>query len=135
VEEMSQLLGGSIPLPRAYIRAEDHLALGRPPPPPSATGNAVILRNHGPVACGRDLPEAMLSLRCWKRRAGYTCRPSARRSPFLPFRTNRWPANGTGTFINTAKKTRDAEGSRTAGLPAAMEGSDGIFSNRSTFAG
>ena len=63
VEEMSQLLGGSIPLTREYIRAEDHLALGEAAAAAIGERNAVILRNHGPVACGRDLAEAELSIR------------------------------------------------------------------------
>ncbi len=70
VEEMSQLLGGSIPLTRAYIRAEDHLALGEAAAAAIGDRNAVILRNHGPVACGRDLPEAMLSLRVLEKACG-----------------------------------------------------------------
>jgi len=63
VEEMSQLLGGSIPLTQAYVRAENHLELGKAAAAAMGGRNGVILRNHGPVACGRDLMEAMLTAR------------------------------------------------------------------------
>ena len=60
VEEMSQLLGGKIPLTRQYVCAENHFELGRMAGECIDDKNGVILRNHGPVACGRDLKEAAL---------------------------------------------------------------------------
>ena len=70
VEEMSQLLGGCIPLTREYIPAAKHAALGE------ATGriigehSAIILRNHGPVTCGRNMPEAILCARVVEKACG-----------------------------------------------------------------
>jgi L-fuculose-phosphate aldolase len=63
VEEMSQLLGGSIPLANEYVPAEQHLLLGRAAAEAIGDKNGVILRNHGPVSCGKDLDEAVLSAR------------------------------------------------------------------------
>lgn len=63
VEEMSQLLGGRIPLTRQYISAEQHLELGIGASESISDKSGVILRNHGPVACGRDLREAALTVK------------------------------------------------------------------------
>lgn len=63
VEEMSQLLGGSIPLTREYVPAGQHEALGQAAADAIGDRNAVILRNHGPVACGRNMDEALLAAR------------------------------------------------------------------------
>ncbi len=60
VEEMSQLLGGAIPLAEEYVPAEQHFELGRAAAKAIGQKNGVILKNHGPVACGRDLDEAVL---------------------------------------------------------------------------
>ncbi len=60
VEEMSQLLGGAIPLTRSYVPAGQHGALGEAAAGAVGERNAVILRNHGPVCCGRTLEEAFL---------------------------------------------------------------------------
>lgn len=62
VEEMSQLLGGAIPLTRGYVPAQQHAALGAAAAEVIGNGNAVILRNHGPVCCGRTLEEAFLTV-------------------------------------------------------------------------
>jgi len=61
VEEMSQLLGGSIPLTKEYVPAQQHTALGEITAATIGDRNAVILRNHGSVTCGRDMTEAILS--------------------------------------------------------------------------
>lgn len=60
IEEMSQLLGGGIPCTRKYVPAGRHLALGEEAAKAIGTGNALLLRNHGPVCCGKDLEEALL---------------------------------------------------------------------------
>lgn len=62
VEEMSQLLGGSIPITPLYIPAEQHFELGRAAGMHIGDRNGLILRNHGPVACGRTMDEAVLSV-------------------------------------------------------------------------
>lgn len=63
VEEMSQLLGGSIPLTQTYVKAESHAQLGVAAAQALKNRKAVILRNHGPVACGSSLEEALLVAR------------------------------------------------------------------------
>lgn len=60
VEEMSQLIGGSIPLTKEYVPAEQHILLGKAAAEAIGDKNGVILRNHGPVSCGKDLAEAVL---------------------------------------------------------------------------
>ena len=60
VEEMSQLLGGSIPLTLQYVPAEEHKKLGEAAARVIGEKSGCILRNHGPVACGRDMKEAVL---------------------------------------------------------------------------
>lgn len=61
VEEMSQLLGGEIPITDRYIPAEQHLELGLAAADAIRDKKAVILRNHGGVACGKHLAEAVLA--------------------------------------------------------------------------
>jgi L-ribulose-5-phosphate 4-epimerase len=62
-EEMSQLLGGGIPVTERYVPAEQHYELGREAAKIIAELNAILLKNHGPVCCGRDLEEALLTCR------------------------------------------------------------------------
>ena len=61
VEEMSQLMGGAIPLSSEYVPAEQHFELGKAAAAAVGDKNGVILKNHGPVSCGRELDEAVLS--------------------------------------------------------------------------
>ena len=60
VEEMSQLLGGSIPLAKLYVPAAQHAQLGLAAAEVIGDRSGVILRNHGPVSCGRNMEEAIL---------------------------------------------------------------------------
>lgn len=57
-EEMSQLIGGAIPITAEYIRAGEHERLAEAAAMYIADKNAVMLRNHAPVCCGKDLDEA-----------------------------------------------------------------------------
>lgn len=60
VEEMSQLLGGSIPLAKTYVPAAEHAQLGLAAAEAIGDRSGVLLRNHGPVCCGRNMDEAIL---------------------------------------------------------------------------
>ena len=60
-EEMSQLLGGAIPLTKTYVAAGNHHALGEAAAASIGKAGGVILRNHGGVASGRNLDEAVLT--------------------------------------------------------------------------
>ena len=60
-EEMSQLLGGAIPLTRSYVPAGSHRALGEAAAEAIGSASGVILRNHGGVACGRTMEETVLT--------------------------------------------------------------------------
>ena len=70
VEEMSQLLGGSIPLTSEYVPAEQHFKLGEATAKAIGDKNGVIIRNHGPVACGRNLDEAILTAKVMEKACG-----------------------------------------------------------------
>lgn len=61
VEEMSQLLGGSIPITEEYCPAQQHFELGKAAAAAIGERNAVLLRNHGPVACGSSMDNAILA--------------------------------------------------------------------------
>lgn len=63
LEEMTQLLGGQIPSTRRYIRAGEHLELAQEAVACLGDKNAVLLMNHAPVCCGRDLKEALTCCR------------------------------------------------------------------------
>ncbi len=58
LEEMTQLLGGEIPITAKYIRAGEHLALAEETARALGDKNAVLIANHAPVCCGRDIEEA-----------------------------------------------------------------------------
>lgn len=70
VEEMSQLLGGSIPVTPEYVPAQEHSKLGEAAGAAIGEKNAVILRNHGPVAAGKDLDEAVLVAKITEKACG-----------------------------------------------------------------
>lgn len=59
-EEMAQLLGGGIPLSRRFVPSERHVELGEVVVDSLGDANAVLIRNHGPVCCGRTLDEALV---------------------------------------------------------------------------
>lgn len=61
-EEMSQLLGGAIPISARYVPAGEHEALGRMAADTIGQRNGLILTNHGSVGCGRNLQEASLAV-------------------------------------------------------------------------
>lgn len=61
LEEMTQLVGGEVPITPEYIRAGDHFALGTAAAKYIGDKNAVLLRNHAPVCCGKDLDYARIT--------------------------------------------------------------------------
>jgi len=60
LEEISQLIGDGIRCTREYVRAGEHEKLGEQAAAFIDQNLAVLLINHGPVCCGKDLAEAML---------------------------------------------------------------------------
>jgi len=60
LEEMSQMIGGEIPITETYINAGSHVPLGLAAAKTLQDKNAVLLRNHAPVSVGRDLKEALI---------------------------------------------------------------------------
>ncbi|GHU13744.1 L-ribulose-5-phosphate 4-epimerase [Spirochaetia bacterium] len=60
-EEMTQLLGGSVPTTPEYIRAGMHEELGQAAAKYLGQKNAVLLRNHAPVCVGKDLEYAKIA--------------------------------------------------------------------------
>lgn len=60
LEDMPQLIGGGVPVTARYISAGNHLELAREAAACMGDKNAVLLRNHGAVGCGRSLSEALV---------------------------------------------------------------------------
>lgn len=57
-EELSQVIGGFVPITKSYINAGSHLELAAEAASAMGDKNAVLIRNHAPVCAGRDLKEA-----------------------------------------------------------------------------
>jgi len=57
-EEMCQLIGGAIPLTKAFVPSQEHVKLGEMAVDSLTSSNALLIRNHGPFCFGRDLAEA-----------------------------------------------------------------------------
>ena len=60
LEEVSQLVGDGVRCTKEYVRAGEHEKLGEQAAAFIYDNLAVLLLNHGPVCCGKDLAEAML---------------------------------------------------------------------------
>jgi L-fuculose-phosphate aldolase len=58
LEEITQLIGGAIPITPEYVPAGNHEELGAAAAKYIGDKNAVLLRNHAPVCVGKDLDEA-----------------------------------------------------------------------------
>ena len=59
-EEMAQLLGGGIPLSKAFVPSEQHVNLGKMAVESIGNANALLLRIHGSASCGvRRRPRAL----------------------------------------------------------------------------
>ena len=61
LEEMSQILGGGVPITPEYIDAGEHRALGEAAAKYMGQKNAVLLRNHAPVCVGIDMEHAKIA--------------------------------------------------------------------------
>lgn len=68
-EEMAQLLGGGVPLSDPFVPSEKHVELGRVVTESLGDAGAVLIRNHGPVACGSSLSEAKVAAQCVEKAA------------------------------------------------------------------
>ena len=60
LEEITQLVGDGIRCSKEYVRAGEHEKLGEQAAAFIYENAAMLLKNHGPVCCGKDLAEAML---------------------------------------------------------------------------
>lgn len=58
-EEMSQLIGGGIPVTPEYINAGQHQKLAEAVIETIGQKNAILIRNHAPMCFGRDMTEAL----------------------------------------------------------------------------
>ena len=63
LEEMSQLIGGGVPITPEYAPAGKHMELAELVADTIGDKNAALIRNHAPVCCGRDLREALVCCR------------------------------------------------------------------------
>jgi len=70
VEEMSQLLGGHVPLTKEYVEASQHSNLGKAAAAAIGESKGLLLRNHGAVGCGKDMDEAVLAVRVLEKACG-----------------------------------------------------------------
>ncbi len=61
LEEMTQMVGGEVPTTPNYVRAGMHEELGQAAADYIGNKNAVLLRNHAPVCCGKDLDYARIT--------------------------------------------------------------------------
>jgi len=57
-EEVCQVVGGAIPITSRFIPSEKHAELGEEATRSIGNVNALLIRNHGPICCGRTLEEA-----------------------------------------------------------------------------
>ena len=69
LEEMSQLIGGGIPVTPSYAPAGKHMELAALTADALGDKNAVLIRNHAPVCCGADLKEALVCCRLTEKAA------------------------------------------------------------------
>ena len=60
IEEVSQLVGNGVCCTKDYVRAGEHEKLGKQTAIFLCDNLAVLLKNHGPVCCGKDIDEALL---------------------------------------------------------------------------
>lgn len=83
-EEMCQLLGGQIPVTAHFVPSEKHFELGEECVRSIGAANALLIRNHGSVACGKDLKEAAICVQVIEKSAqiflsvrqlGFNCVP------------------------------------------------------------
>jgi L-ribulose-5-phosphate 4-epimerase len=68
VEEQSQVIGGDIDCTK-YTPAGQHLALGEEVARALGASNGVLLANHGAIACGRNIEEALFAAQIVERAA------------------------------------------------------------------
>jgi L-ribulose-5-phosphate 4-epimerase len=61
LEEISQAIGGEIQCTGTYIPAGHHFELAEETVKYLKDKNAVLIRNHGVICCGRDLDEALIN--------------------------------------------------------------------------
>jgi L-fuculose-phosphate aldolase len=84
VEEQSQVIGGEIGC-TTYTPAGQHLALGEEVARALGDGNGVLLANHGAVACGRTIDEAIFAAQIVERAAHMALLAGALGGPtFIP---------------------------------------------------
>ena len=57
-EEMCQLIGGAVPVTSRFVPSEQHKELGDEVVHTLGDKNALLIRNHGAICCGRSLDEA-----------------------------------------------------------------------------
>ena len=60
LEEVAQLIGDGVKCTKEYVRAGEHEKLGEQAAAFIFQNAAVLLKNHGPVCCGKDIEEALL---------------------------------------------------------------------------
>ncbi|MBQ8507570.1 MAG: class II aldolase/adducin family protein [Clostridia bacterium] len=102
-EEMAQLLGGAIPLSKAFVPSEQHVNLGKMAVESIGNANALLLRNHGPVCLGRSLEEAKACAQIVEKSAKIYMHIRAAGEPCLL--EDKWVKAGRAYFTDAYGKT------------------------------
>jgi L-fuculose-phosphate aldolase len=101
-EEMCQLLGGGIPLSKYFVPSSKHNDLGDAAAESIGQANALLLRNHGPVCCGKDLKEARLCCQIVEKSAQMYMHLQDKHITTI---SDEWVKNGRDYYINAYGKT------------------------------
>lgn len=70
VDEMPQVIGGHLPLTEEYVETSQHANLGKVAAAAIGDSYGLLLRNHGSVACGRNMSGAVTASRVIEKACG-----------------------------------------------------------------
>lgn len=101
-EEMCQLIGGEIPITSRFVPSEKHLELGQEATRSIGNKNALLIRNHGSVSCGRTLEEAAVCCQVVEKSAMMYL--AVRKGGFSPVK-DEWVKAGREYFLHAYGKT------------------------------
>ena len=101
-EEMCQLIGGEIPITGRFVPSEKHLELGEEATRSIGDKNALLIRNHGSVACGHTLEEAKVCCQVVEKSAQIYL--AVRNGGFTPVE-EKWVKAGREYFLHAYGKT------------------------------
>lgn len=101
-EEICQLLGGKIPVTSVFVPSEKHRELGDECVKSIGAYNALLIRNHGSVACGSTLKEAAVTVQVVEKSAQIFLAVKNMEFHCVP---EQWVAAGRNYFLYAYGKT------------------------------